>query len=120
MRRAWARRCARSMASSLLSGGQWTGRTFMARLRASKARPSSPYRHMLWSIATCEIATRNASGGRSAADAEGEDGLRFVLLTGFQDRRRKLRLVRRVGEMLRLEAEPRSAAVDLAALPLQR
>src|SRR5690349_6381808 len=40
----------------------------------------------------------------------------LVRLAGTQDRRRELRLVGRVGEVLRLEAEARSLAVDLAAL----
>src|SRR5207249_2485354 len=48
--------------------------------------------------------------------AECEHGPRRKALTRTQDRRGKVRMIRRVGKMLRLEAERRPASVDVAAL----
>src|SRR3954464_3517960 len=52
--------------------------------------------------------------------AERKHSLRIVILARLENRRREIALVRRVREMLRLEAQPAAMRVDVTSLPLDR
>src|SRR5207244_5550771 len=71
------------------------------------ARPRSPRRRRT---------RRRATRAVSSRDSEREDGLGRIRLAGTQQRRWELPFVRRVGEVLRLEAEAGAFAVHVTAL----
>ena len=59
---------------------------------------------------------RKGLRGHLSREPEREHGLRMVRRTRLDDRRRKIRMIRRIGEMLGLEAQRRSPRVDVARL----
>src|SRR6266508_358617 len=75
-------------------------------IRAITSRPMS----------TTPRTSRNDARGELFLDAEGEHGAGSVRLAGPPDGRGKLRFVRRVGEVLCLQAQPGAALVDMTRL----
>src|SRR5579872_912318 len=84
--------------------------SFCARSAGTKRAVSDP-------ATLAEAAPRNE---RLSSDAKAEHRRRVIAAVGAQHRGREVRMVRRVGEMLRLEAERGSLLIDAAALAGQR
>src|SRR5262249_4805570 len=79
--------------------------------RAPRSRSRS-----LWCSSSLRLPPWKGRAWSLLRHAEGEDRLRLQPLAGTQNRRRKGRLVRRVGEMLGLQAQAGAALVDAAGL----